>query len=152
MNWDEYFLAIAETVRHKSKDTTKIGAVIVGPHHEIRSTGFNGFPRGIDEIQHPERWERPMKYKRVVHAEMNAILNAAYNGVSLAGCTLYLIGFGPPTVPCCECTKAIIQAGIRKIVGRSYMKTPPRWVEDLEISLEMLTEAGVEFIEHKEVS
>ena len=63
MNWDEYFLAMCQLVASKSKDrSTKVGAIIVGPDNEIVSTGYNGFPRGInDDIK--ERHERPLKYK-----------------------------------------------------------------------------------------
>ena len=81
MNWTEYFLNIAETVKLKSKDKrTQIGAVIVGRDNEIVSTGYNSFPRGIDD-EVDERQVRPEKYYWIVHAEMNAILNAARIGV-----------------------------------------------------------------------
>ena len=70
VSWDSYFISIADTVRSKSKDTSsKIGAVIVGPEKQIISTGFNGFPRGIDEVTDMSRWERPVKYQFVEHAE-----------------------------------------------------------------------------------
>jgi dCMP deaminase len=85
MNWTEYFLNIAETVKLKSKDRrTQIGAVIVGQDNEIVSTGYNSFPRGIDD-EVEERQQRPEKYYWIVHAEMNAILNAARIGVSTKG-------------------------------------------------------------------
>src|ERR1700733_15498817 len=88
--WHRHFLSIAEACALMSKDpSTKVGAVIVGPDREIRSTGFNGLPRGIDDTD--ERLsDRDTKLKLVVHAEMNAVLNAARFGVSLKGCALYL--------------------------------------------------------------
>ena len=145
--WDNYFLEIADVVRRKSKDTsTKCGAVIVGPDKQIVSTGFNGFPRGIDEID-PKRWERPIKYQFVEHAERNAIYNAARSGISLLACTLYLFGMGPPTSPCTECAKAVIQSGIGRIVGRSYKAVPGKWADDFSFACTLLEEADVEFVE-----
>lgn len=152
MNWDDYFLTIAETVRLKSKDpSTKVGAVITGPEKQIISTGFNGFPRGVNEHA-GYRWERPLKYKFVEHAERNAIYNAARHGTMLRGSTLYLVGMGPPTAPCIECTKAIIQSGIIRVVGSAFKPLTtgegvPAWVDDLQFSLELLKEAGVAFLE-----
>lgn len=146
-NWDTYFIAIADVVRTKSKDpSSKIGAVIIGQHKQIVSTGFNGFPRGVDETD-ATRWERPIKYQYVEHAERNAIYNAARTGVSLSGCTLYLVGMGPPTVPCVECAKAIIQAGIVRVVGQAFREVPAHWEEDFAFAQALLREAGVEFTE-----
>lgn len=88
--WDRHFLELALVNARMSKDPkTKVGAVIVGPDREVRAMGFNGFPRGIADT--PARLEdRDLKLKLVVHAEMNAILNAVRVGVSVKGCTLYL--------------------------------------------------------------
>lgn len=147
MTWDEYFIKIAEVVSRKSKDpSSKIGAVIVTPEHEIVATGFNGFPRGINEYD-PTRWERPIKYKYVEHAERNACYSAAKRGASVQGCTLYLTGFGPPTVPCVECTKAVIQSGITTIKGYAYKPAPDNWLDDLAFAQHLLQETNVEFIE-----
>ena len=90
MNWTEYFLGIAEQVKLKSKDeSTQIGSVIVGMDNEILSTGYNSFPRGLDDSR-PERQERPVKYNYIEHSERNAIFNAARIGVSLKNSTIYL--------------------------------------------------------------
>lgn len=122
--WDEYFFRICETVSSQSKDpSSQIGAVIVGPGREIVSTGYNDFPRGVRDNQQevPERWGRPLKYDFVVHAELNAILNAARTGASLDGCSLYVI-----RLPICkECAKAIINAGIKKV----YMNFDPAMID-----------------------
>ena len=92
MDWDEYFIKIAETVRLKSKDpSSQIGAVIIGLENQIISTGYNGFPRKVGEQE--ERWQRPLKYEYVCHAEVNSIYNAARHGIALRGTTLYLVGF-----------------------------------------------------------
>lgn len=149
MNWDKYFISLAMQVKEKSKDqSTKVGAVIVGSDSDnsILSTGFNGFCRGVDETP-PERWERPEKYDWVEHAERNAIYNAARNGVKLAGSSLYLVGMGPPTTPCINCARAVIQAGIGKVVGYGYKPAPDNWIRELRFSLDMLAEARVEYVE-----
>ena len=110
MNWDELFVKMAHLVSAKSKDpSTKVGCVIVGEGNAVLAVGFNGFPRGVDETD-PARWERPVKYDFVAHAEANCVFNAARHGIKLAGATAYLNW--EPT-PCVECTKALIQAGIK---------------------------------------
>ena len=153
MNWSEYFVNMADVVRQKSKDpSSKIGALIVGTDHEIISSGFNGFPRGIREVSLDQselldRWERPIKYQYVCHAERNAIYNAARVGHRLKGCSLYLVGFGPPCVPCTECTKAVIQSGITAVYGYAFKPAPDNWKDDLDFSLALLREAGVDFYE-----
>lgn len=146
-DWDGYFLNIAEVVRGKSKDpSTKIGAVIVGPENQILSTGFNGFPRGVDETL-LVRWERPAKYDYVEHAERNAIYNAARHGIALRGCTLYFVGMGPPTTPCTDCARATIQSGITRVVSRPFKELPEHWFDNLQRAAIMLDEAGVELVE-----
>lgn len=145
INWDEYFLKMADLVASKSKDpSTKAGAVIVGPNHEIRSTGYNGFPRGV--VDSEERYnDRPTKYMYVEHAERNAIYNAARHGVALDGCSIYINGF-----PCNDCARAIIQSGIKEIIiSASVHKAGfnERWAEALKHSRIMLEEAGVKIKE-----
>ena len=138
MNWDEYFLSIADVVRQKSKDTsTKVGAVLV-INNSIFSTGFNGFPIGIDETD-LNRWERPAKYEYVCHAERNAIALAARKGSATLGATLYLVGLPP----CTECAKMIIQSGIIRVIFRSVRAIDQTWAKDLEFSRQLLEEAGV---------
>ena len=90
MVWKDYFVSIAEQVKEKSKDIkTKIGAVIVGKDNEILSTGYNSFPRGLNDNV-VQRQERPEKYFWFEHAERNAIYNAARIGVSLKQSTVYI--------------------------------------------------------------
>lgn len=110
-SWDKYYLDICRMVGARSKDpNTKLGCIIVGPAKEIRSTGYNSFPRHIrDDV--PERLVRPTKYLWIEHAERNAIYNAARCGTPLEGCTLYV-----EIMPCMDCGRAIVQAGIRHVV------------------------------------
>ena len=142
MNWKEYFRNIAHQVKLKSKDEkTQIGAVIVGADNEIVSTGYNSFPRGIDDSV-IERQERPEKYYWFEHAERNAIYNAARIGAITKGCTIYLTC----GTPCCDCARGIINAGISKVYlepGKVGAKSP-HWDEHSIRSLQMFKEAGVE--------
>lgn len=138
--WDERFLRTAKEISTWSKDpSTQVGAIIVNDDRRILATGYNGFPRGIDDSV--ERLEdRENKYKFIVHAEMNAIYNATYNGISLNGSTLYV--WGLPV--CSECAKGVIQVGIKKIV-MPLKDYPERWVLSFKQSAALFTEAGVKF-------
>lgn len=125
-----------------SKDPSrKVGCMLLKPETlQILSMGYNGFPRGVDETI-PERWNRPEKYNFCVHAEINSICNAARSGTSLensiAIITLY---------PCCDCSKALIQSGIKCIVTVEPDFNDEIWGEKFKISKLMLDEANVEII------
>lgn len=135
--WDDTFIEICGVLAKRSKDeNTKIGCVIVGPSHEVRSMGYNCFPRGINDSL-PERQLRPSKYFWLEHAERNAVYNSARIGVSLVGCTCYI-----PGIPCYDCARGLIQAGITEVVCGSNV-IPERWRASCEPSLVMLEEAGV---------
>lgn len=150
--WDNHFLELALANARMSKDpSTRVGAVIVGPDREICSTGFNGFPRGIADT-HERLCHRDTKLKLIVHAEMNAILNAARIGTALKGCTLYLAAtddsglvWGGP--PCTRCTVETIQTGISHIVSHPFKTVPSNWADDIAIARNLLEEAGVEYRE-----
>tara|TARA_Y200000002_G_C22331567_1_gene516944 strand:- start:129 stop:593 length:465 start_codon:yes stop_codon:yes gene_type:complete len=137
-NWDLRFIGLAQHISTWSKDpSTKVGCVVVGEDREIRSTGFNGFPRGINDDE--ERLtDREKKYPLICHAEENAIMHAARIGVSLKDSTAYVTW-----PPCSRCARSLIQAGIREIVYPETGKIPERWIEDFTISDSMLNEAGV---------
>jgi|TARA_B100001093_G_C26650176_1_gene937109 dCMP deaminase len=136
--WDLRFIGLAQHISTWSKDpSTKVGCVVVGEDREIRSTGFNGFPRGINDDE--ERlMDREKKYPLICHAEENAIMHAARIGVSLKDSTAYVTW-----PPCSRCARSLIQAGIREIVYPETGKIPERWIEDFTISDSMLNEAGV---------
>lgn len=105
------FMTMAYVVARGSKDArTKLGAVVVGPDNEIRATGCNSFPRGLDD-EVSERQDQPEKDFWFEHAERNAIFNAVRVGVSLKGCALYT-----QRTPCEACARAIVQAGIAKVI------------------------------------
>ena len=135
--WDKYFIKMCDLASSLSKDlNTQVGCVIIGPDHEIRSTGYNSFPRGINDLDRT-RQERPKKYFFFEHAERNAIYNAARVGVPLAGCTLYV-----PWHPCADCARAIIQSGIRVVITET-IAFPEHWTENCLAANEMFVESGV---------
>lgn len=136
--WDKRFLDLAAHISTWSKDpSTKVGCVVVGEDREVRSTGFNGFPRGIEDD--PTRLgDRDQKYPLICHAEENAIMHAARIGVSLKGNTAYVTW-----PPCSRCSRSLIQAGVKEVVYPSDVDVPERWKEDFEISTGMLNEAGI---------
>ena len=109
--WDIRFLELAKHISGWSKDpSTKVGCVVVGEDREIRSTGFNGFPRGISD-DNERLTDRNQKYPLICHAEENAIMHAARIGVSLKGSTAFVTW-----PPCSRCARSLIQAGIREVV------------------------------------
>jgi dCMP deaminase len=130
---------MAKEISTWSKDpSAKIGAIAVGEKGQILSQGFNGFPRGVDDTE--ERLnDRETKYKYVVHGEMNCIYNACLNGVSLNGATLYVHGL--PV--CSECSKGIVQVGIKRVIMEYPDNIPDRWRDSLKITREILHEGGV---------
>ena len=140
ISWDDYFAGLLAHVAIKSKDpATKFGAVIVGPDKEIRSTGYNSFPRGLDDnVQ--ARLERPEKYHWMEHAERNAIYNAARCGTQLKSCTLYINAH-----PCIDCARAIVQAGIAEVVvcDSSESGFKERWAESITRTEQLLRECEV---------
>jgi dCMP deaminase len=139
-SWDEYFMDMCDFVARRSKDrSTRLGCVIVGPGNEIRTTGYNGFPRGIDDSR-PERHERPAKDAWSEHAERNAIYNAARMGTPLNGCRLYVSWF-----PCMDCARAITQVGITEVIvlAPEDDERGARWADSFELSKELFAEAGL---------
>ena len=136
--WDERFLELASHISTWSKDpSTKVGCVVVGDDREIRSTGFNGFPRGIKDDE-SRLSDRSQKYPLICHAEENAIMHAARVGVSLKGTTAYVTW-----PPCSRCTRSFIQAGVNEVVFPKVLEIPERWQEDFTIAMSMMSEANV---------
>ncbi len=138
--WDKRYIGLAKHIATWSKDpSTQIGAVAIGEKGQVLSQGYNGFPRGIKDTI-PRLNTREQKYKYVVHAEMNCIYNATYNGVSLQGATIYIYG-----LPVChECAKGLIQVGIKRVVYKAD-NIPLKWKESNEQTMEFFKEAGVKY-------
>ena len=147
INMDEkrtrIFMTMAYLVAMSSKDLrTKIGAVVVGPDKEVRSTGYNGLPRGCKD-DCVARQHRPDKYFYFEHAERNAIYNAARMGLSMKGCAMYTLD-----IPCADCARAIIQSGINEVVYHTSWNdgNSIKWKESVEYSKIMFEESGVKLI------
>ena len=144
--WHERYLRLADEVATWSKDpSSQIGAVAVGDKGQVLSQGFNGFPRGIRDTKRRLE-DRETKYRFMVHAEMNCIYNATYNGVSLDNSTLYVSG-----LPVCqECAKGVVQVGVKHVVmwDKDY---PEKWMESFYNSKELFKEASVKvtFVKEK---
>lgn len=138
--WHDRYLESAKHFSTWSKDPSRqIGTVIVDPSTKrILSTGYNGFPRGIADTE--ERLNnREVKYKYVVHSEMNAIFNASFSGVCLAGADIYVYG-----LPVCnECAKGIIQVGIRRVFILTEGEVPENWLESWKTTQILFEEAGI---------
>lgn len=133
--WTRRYLDLAQHVASWSKDpSTKVGAVIVDPYtRNVVGMGYNGFPRGVDDSE--DRYaDRAIKYPRVVHAELNAILNAAR---PLHGHVMFIW----PLFSCGECAKPVIQSGIRHIVAAK--PNEERWQSQYDVAIEMYDQAGV---------
>lgn len=143
ISWDEYFMGVAQLAAMRSKDpNTQVGSCIVSGSHKILSMGYNGMPTGCDDDEFP--WDREgetlmTKYPFVTHSELNAILN--YRGGSLEGATLYVSLF-----PCNECAKAIIQAGIKRVI---YKSDKYAGSDSSVASRRMFAAAGVELVAYE---
>lgn len=140
--WKKRYLKLAKEIASWSKDpSTKVGAIIVGEKGRVISQGYNGFPRGVfDDMERYAKRDDKLKY--VVHAEANAIYNAAQNGAALNGAYLFVHG-----LPVCnECAKAIIQVGIKHIVvsKASVDKDTPKWNKSFQLTKQMFEEASVD--------
>ena len=138
--WDRRFLRIAEEVRLWSKDPgTKVGCVLVN-QRRIVSTGYNGFPQTISDDL--DRYiDREYKLSVTIHAEKNAILNAAKNGTKVEGSTLYVT-----FPPCSQCASAVIQAGVAQVVCPDPVLAPERWRSNFVAANNLFYEAGVKVL------
>lgn len=136
-----YQLATFQAIIFSKDPAKKVCALFIAPEtYQILSAGYNGMPRGIDE-KIESRWERPIKYKYVVHAETNGIYNSSLNGVSLNNSICVVTMF-----PCSNCAKALIQVGVKKIITNEPNLDHERWGEDFKYSLELLNEVHMEMI------
>lgn len=139
--WDRRFLEAAHLFAGWSKDpATKVGCVIVDTDRQIIATGFNGFPRGVLDLE--ARMERPEKYLWTSHAESNAVAQAARIGARLKGCTAYVTH-----QPCASCARSLVQAGIERVVYAGGKTSMP--MEDFRVSAAIFAEAHVETCEYE---
>lgn len=132
-------LAYEQAMEFGTDPSTQNGALIVNDNGDVLAAGANHFPKGVQNL--PERWERPLKYQFVEHAERNAIFAAARLGVSTQGKIMVC-----PWFACSDCARAIIQAGIKLVIGHQFPfdLTPDHWKDSIKVAWQMLDEAKVE--------
>lgn len=127
-SWDQYFMEITEMVASRSTcDRAFVGCTLVNEDHRIVSTGYNGSVSGNPHCIDVGHTMRDGHCIATIHAEMNALLYAAREGISVKGTIAYITHF-----PCLNCTKALIQAGIKEIIYRDDYRVDPYAVELLE--------------------
>lgn len=134
MNWTDYYMGFAQHAARKSKDSTQVGAILVGPDGDVRLTGFNGPPRGVADL--PERRERPTKYLFASHAEANLVAFAAREGIRTTNCTVYV-----SHMCCASCSRTLIQAGVSRVVYGPGTTSMP--ADEFDAARTMFKEAGV---------
>lgn len=134
MDWPDYLMGFARHAAVKSKDSTQVGAVLVGPDRTVLLTAYNGPPRGVLDL--PSRRERPAKYLWASHAEANLIAFAARQGIRTEGCTIYVTHH-----PCASCARTLVQAGIRHVVAGDGATQMPD--DEFRTAAEMFYEADV---------
>lgn len=139
MDWRDYFYGFAKHAALKSKDSTQVGAVLIGPGREVRLTAYNGPPAGVHDL--PERRERPQKYLFASHAEQNLIAFAAREGIMTRGCTVYVTH-----MPCSACSKTLIQAGVHSVVYGPGTTSMPE--DEFSAAEKMFAEAGIHLRQH----
>lgn len=134
MRWDEYYMGFAKHASLKSKDSTKVGAILVDPDGAVTLTAFNGPPKGVQDV--PERFERPDKYLFASHAEANLVAFAARRGIVTRDGKVYCTH-----MPCAACARTLIQAGISEVVygGGQFQALEA----EAKATAQMFQEAGV---------
>lgn len=138
-DWYDYLMGFAEYAARKSKDSTQVGAILVGPDREVRLTAYNGPPKGVTDLA--ARRQRPEKYLYASHAEQNLVAFAAREGIRTKGCTVYVTHY-----PCSSCARSLIQAGVAEVwVGEGKTNMPG---EEFAASSLMFNEAGVKVMSH----
>lgn len=140
--WDKRFLGMAHReVKEWSKDpSTKVAAIIIDSDNNVRAVSYNGFPKGIKDDERLNN--RELKYSLVQHAESNSISTCAKLGIKTDGCSIAITNF-----PCSTCMGLLINAGIKKVITskptEDYLS---RWKESIDLSKELMEEAGIELV------
>jgi dCMP deaminase len=132
-SWDEYFMQIATDVASRATcDRKHVGCVIVSPERHILSTGYNGSARGLQHCDDVGHMMEDGHCVRTVHAEMNAICQAAANGVRLQGATAYMTAS-----PCWICFKLLVNAGIKKMAFKEFYRDAKIFDAAKELGIEL---------------
>lgn len=139
------YMPDALAAKGRSKDrSTQVGAVVLDDDYNLRISGYNGMPRGVnDEVE--SRHQRPAKYMWMAHAEENCVAQAARTGTALKGCTILVTSL----FPCTGCSRMIIQAGIKRVLAPEQPDNQ-RWDENAKVALEMLEEARIPIVYYRQ--
>ena len=141
IDWNYYLKRAYELALFSKDPSTQNGSILLNRHGNIISEAWNAFPDNV--LEKKERWERPLKYKIIEHAERNAIYKAASQGLSTKDGILVC-----PWAACTDCARGIIQAGIKLLVTHKQAsdRSPDFWRQDIDIALEMFKESDVQVI------
>lgn len=140
LDWHQYLMGFANHAALKSKDSTRVGAALIGEENRVHLTAYNGPPKGV--MDHPERFERPTKYLFASHAEQNLVAFAARAGIRTKDCDVYVTH-----MPCAACARTLIQAGIRRVyVGEGQFAATSAITDELHATDQMFLEAGISVI------
>lgn len=144
LDWAQHLYLAYKVAKDSPDPSTQNGAMLYNPEGTLIGCDFNRFPNGVE--YYPERWERPLKYKIIEHAERNSIYWAASLGRRTLGSTMVA-----PWAACSDCARAIIQSGVQRLVRHQEAsdrsaRSPGNWVEDIQVADQMLKEGEVEII------
>lgn len=141
VDWRALLRTVYTHAKLSHDPSTQNAALLVNDLQEIRLIDVNRFPNGVRET--PDRWERPLKYKIIEHAERNVLYGAARAGLQTVSLTMVC-----PWAACSDCARAIIQCGLKRLVThkQAHDKSPDFWRQEIEIAFVMLKEAGVEVV------
>jgi len=142
--WDKRFIKVAKEISDWSKDPSTQVAAIAVKDRKIIATGYNGFPKGIEDDE-ALLHNRDVKLRLMVHAEKNMIYNAVEHGVKLRGSTVYIWG-----LPCCsECWKGLVQTGVARVVMPDINVHGGKWADGCRYGEEFMRIAGINITEYK---
>jgi dCMP deaminase len=139
IDYKELLRKAYETATHSHDPSTQNGALLIDDSGTIIQEDCNRFPDGVAETV--ERWEKPLKYKIIEHAERNVIFKSCKNQSITQGMTMVC-----PWAACSDCARAIIQSGIKRLIThkQAHEKSPEFWQKEIEVAFLMMKEAGVE--------
>lgn len=144
LDWAKLIFDAYLVAKESPDPSTQNGALLYAPDGRLLSCDYNRFPDSVAYL--PERWERPLKYKIIEHAERNTLFFAAAAGRGTFNSTMIAAW-----AACSDCARAIIQCGVKRLVRHQEAsdrspKSPGNWVDDIAVADQMLKEAGVEVI------
>tara|TARA_R100000734_G_C3235582_1_gene42019 strand:+ start:69 stop:518 length:450 start_codon:yes stop_codon:yes gene_type:complete len=140
-SWKNRYINLAKEISTWSKDpSTKVGCIAVGEHGQVLSQGYNGFPRNFPDTNE-NYTDREKKYNYIIHAEMNCIYHATYNGISLQNSTFFIYGLHV----CSECAKGLCQVGVKHVIAKDIGFNNQRWKSSCNLAAEIFFQQGVKY-------